>query len=260
MAFWNRKDKDVAPTVEQTPALPPTPEPVQVMAPEPANVSVFAPLESPVETEEKRGWLARLSGGLAKSSAQLTRGLGDLVVKRRLDQEMLDQLEENLLAADLGPKTAAKILDEFSRDRFGRDIGEDEVRAALATGIADILRPVARPLDIARPADELGGGPLVVLVCGVNGVGKTTTIGKIAYDLTRHQHKRVLLAAGDTFRAAAREQLGIWAGRASATLFAKADGADSAAVAYEAYEKGGRRRRRHPADRYGRAAAQQGES
>ena len=239
MAFWNRKDKGAgsdkpAEPGEQTEASAPV-DPADMMLPAAAAQSVFAlaPDIPEMPVEEKRSWLSRLSGGLAKSSSRVTQGLGDLVSKRRLDQEMLEQLEENLVAADLGPATAARIVAEFSRDRFGKDVDEDEVRAALAQSITEILAPVAKPLDVSR----VGAGPRVILVCGVNGVGKTTTIGKIAYDLSARMGKRVMLAAGDTFRAAAREQLGIWAQRANAGLFAKGDGADSASVAYEAYEK-----------------------
>jgi fused signal recognition particle receptor len=183
---------------------------------------------------ENKSWFSRLAGGLSKSSARLGQGIADLVTKRRLDQDMLDGLEDLLITADLGPKTAQRIVEEFGKDRFGKDISEDEVKDALANGIAAILQPVARPMNFERPAD---GGPLVVLVCGVNGVGKTTTIGKIAYDLQKNQGKRVMLAAGDTFRAAAVEQLEIWAQRAGGEFVKKDLGADAAAVAYEACEK-----------------------
>lgn len=192
------------------------------------------PAEIIVEDEQKSGWFSRLSEGLSKSSGKLTQNIGDLITKRRLDQEMLDQLEDVLIMADLGPKTAAKIVAEFSRDRFGKDISDEEVRGALAGHIAEILEPVALPMNFDAPEE---GGPLVILVCGVNGVGKTTTIGKIAKNLRDQTGKRVMLAAGDTFRAAAVEQLAIWADRAGATLVRKDVGADAAAVAFEAYER-----------------------
>lgn len=206
MAFWNRKKDENPPAQENPTELP----------------------------AEKKSWLARLTGGLSRSSTRITQGIGDIFTKRKLDQEMLDRLEELLIEADLGPATAAKLVADFGRDRFGKDISDAEVREALAKAIADILRPVARAADFGRPPN---GGPLVVLVCGVNGVGKTTTIGKIAYELTHRDGLKVMMAAGDTFRAAAREQLAIWAQRANAGLLAKEDGADAAAVAYEACEK-----------------------
>lgn len=186
------------------------------------------------EAEEDGGWLTRLGRGLSKSSAKLTQGLTDLVTKRKLDQTMLDALEDLLITADLGPKTAARLVADFGKDRFGKDIAEEEIREALAAQITAILSPVALPLAFKKPE---GGGPFTVLVCGVNGVGKTTTIGKMAYDLHIRQKRPVMIAAGDTFRAAAIEQLEIWAQRAHCPLVKKDIGADAAAVAYESYEK-----------------------
>ena len=182
---------------------------------------------------EEGGWLSRLTKGLAKSSNKITQGISDLVTKKKLDQETLDQLEELLIAADLGPKTAAKIIEEFSKDRFGKDIEEGEIQEALAETMAGMLAPVASPLSITKPAE----GPFVVLVCGVNGVGKTTTIGKMAYSLHYGEKKSVMIAAGDTFRAAAVEQLEEWAKRSGSSFVSKDLGADAAAVAYEAYEQ-----------------------
>lgn len=146
---------------------------------------------------------------------------------------MLDSLEELLITADLGPKTASKIVTEFGEGRFGKDISEDEVKEALADSIAKILEPVTKKMEFSGTAE----GPFTVLVCGVNGVGKTTTIGKIAHELHHRGGKKVMLAAGDTFRAAAVEQLEIWAQRSGASFVKKDTGADSAALAYEAYEK-----------------------
>lgn len=177
--------------------------------------------------------MSRLTGGLSKSTQKITQGIGDILTKRRLDRDMLDSLEELLITADLGPKTAAKIVAEFGEGRFGKDVSEDEVRKTLAESIARILDPVAKPLEFAGA----GQHPFTVLVCGVNGVGKTTTIGKIAHDLHKRDGKKVMLAAGDTFRAAAVEQLEIWAQRSGASFVKKDTGADSAALAYESYEK-----------------------
>lgn len=180
------------------------------------------------------GWLYRLTSGLTKSSHKITQGLGDILTKKKLDQAMLDDLEDLLITADLGPKTAAKIVEEFSKDRFGKDVSEEEVKLALASAMEEILKPVAKPLDISGAAQ---GEPFVILVCGVNGAGKTTTIGKMAHDFVIHQKKSVMLAAGDTFRAAAIEQLKVWAERVHCPIIAKDIGADAAAVAFEAYEK-----------------------
>ena len=183
------------------------------------------------EAAPKVGWLKRLSQGLTRSSTKLTEGISTVLVKRRLDQQTLDELEEQLVAADLGPATAKRLTDEFGASRFGREITFAEVYAALADGIAEILQPVAIPL-VPDPAIR----PFVVLVIGVNGAGKTTTIGKMAKQM-RLEQKSVMIAAGDTFRAAAVEQLRIWGDRAGVPVIARETGADSASLAYEALEK-----------------------
>ena len=178
------------------------------------------------------GWFSRLTKGLSKSSNKLTTGISDLLLKSKLDAGALDELEEILIQADLGPKTAAKVIEGFAAKRFGSDAGDREIRAALAEVMAKILEPVAKPLEIKKPAN----GPFVILVCGVNGVGKTTTIGKYARLLKQDGHK-VMVAAGDTFRAAAVEQLQEWAKRTGTLFYGKDIGADAAAVAFEAYEQ-----------------------
>ena len=178
---------------------------------------------------EKRGWFGRLRQGLSRSSSKLADGITGIFTKRKLDQEMLDELEELLIQADLGAGTAARIVAEFGRTRFGKEVTPEQVRGALAAEIAQILEPVATPLS---PAHR----PAVVLVVGVNGSGKTTTIGKLA-KLWRGEGKRVLIAAGDTFRAAAVEQLQIWGERVGAPVVAKGAGADPAGLAYEALER-----------------------
>jgi fused signal recognition particle receptor len=177
------------------------------------------------------GWFSRLIKGLSKSSSKLTTGISDLLLKSKLDASSLDDLEEILIQADLGPKTAAKVIEEFSTKRFGDDADERDIRAALADTMADMLKPVAIPLEIKKPAN----GPFVILVCGVNGVGKTTTIGKLTRQFRRDGHS-VMIAAADTFRAAAVEQLKEWADRTKAGFFSKDVGADAAAVAFESYE------------------------
>ena len=179
------------------------------------------------------GWFSRLTSGLTKSSTKISTGISDLLTKKKLDQKTLDELEELLITADLGPATAAKVIEDFSKDRFGKDIDEVELKEALADSIAKILEPVAKPLFVTPPEQ----GPFTILVCGVNGVGKTTTIGKFAQNFHMKDKQSVLLAAGDTFRAAAVEQLQIWAERTHTGFYGKDIGADAAAVAYEAYEK-----------------------
>ncbi len=198
------------------------------------------PTEDAQESEDlsdhtdEGGWLSRLTKGLAKSTNKISQGITDVITKKKLDQDMLDNLEEVLISADLGPKTAAALVADFAKDRFGKDISEEEVKEALSESVAVMLGPVAKPLEIRKPAN---GGPFVILVCGVNGVGKTTTIGKLAQHLKRDGGHSVMMAAGDTFRAAAIEQLEIWAQRTGSPLVTKEVGADAAAVAYEAYEK-----------------------
>ena len=185
------------------------------------------------DDENNGGWLSRLTGGLSKSSAKLGQGIVDLVAKRKIDEEAKEQLEELLITADLGPVTANKIVEEFAKSRFGSEISEEELREALATEIDNILEPVAKTLPINKPEN----GPFVILVSGVNGVGKTTTIGKFAHYLKKERGYKVMLAAGDTFRAAATEQLEIWSKRSHCKLYKKDVGADAAALAYEAYEE-----------------------
>jgi fused signal recognition particle receptor len=177
---------------------------------------------------EKTGWLGRLAAGLKRTSSRLGEGITGIFTKRRLDQATLGELEDLLIGADLGPATAAKLVEELGRGRLDKEIGETEVREILAESIAKLLEPVARPL-VPDPAKK----PFVVLVVGVNGSGKTTTIGKLA-KLYRDEGKKVILAAGDTFRAAAIEQLKIWGERTGASVIARESGADAAGLAYDA--------------------------
>jgi len=170
---------------------------------------------------------------LSKSTGRLGQGISDIFTKRKLDEQSLQDLEDLLISADLGPKMAAAIVAEFSSRKFDKDIEPLEVRAELARIIGAALSPVAKPLQVVKPEN----GPYVLLVCGVNGAGKTTTIGKLAYQWHIHEHKKVMIAAADTFRAAAVGQLEIWAKRAHVPLFKKDIGADAAAVAFEAYEQ-----------------------
>ena len=181
-------------------------------------------------TEKKGGWLSRLRAGLSRSSGKLGEGIAGIFTKRKLDDEALEALEELLITSDLGVATAARLTANLAKTRFDKEVAPEEVRGALAEDIAGILAPVAVPLSPA-PAHR----PHVVLVTGVNGSGKTTTIGKLTAQWQR-EGKKVRLAAGDTFRAAAIEQLKIWGERTGCPVVATAPGADAAGLAYEALE------------------------
>ena len=174
------------------------------------------------------GWFSRLKAGLTRSSSKLADGIGGIFTKRRLDAAAIAELEELLITADLGVGCAATLTAELARGRFDKHITPQEVRENLADQIAEILAPVARPLMIDATAK-----PHVVLVVGVNGTGKTTTIGKLAKQW-RDRGERVMLAACDTFRAAAIEQLQAWGERCGCPVVAGKPGADAAGLAYDA--------------------------
>ncbi len=174
------------------------------------------------------GWLSRLKAGLRRSSAPISDGIAGIFGAGRLDHDSIEALEDLLIAADLGPATAARLAGGLKARRLGREVTPEAVRAALADEIAAILEPVAEPL---RP--DPGNRPHVVLMVGVNGTGKTTTIGKLAKQFGE-RGLSVMLAAGDTFRAAAVEQLEIWGRRAGAPVVTGAAGADPAGLAFDA--------------------------
>ena len=181
--------------------------------------------------EPKKGWFARLTEGLSRSSAQMTEQVTAVLTKKPLDQEQLDALEEMLIEADLGPAAAARITERFAEARFGKSSTEEEVKEALAEAVARELIPRQGEFDPLS-----GPKPCVILFIGVNGSGKTTTLGKIAADLTS-KGARVLIAAGDTFRAAAVEQLKVWADRANCAFMSRPINSDAAGLAFEAVEK-----------------------
>ncbi|CCG08356.1 Signal recognition particle-docking protein FtsY [Pararhodospirillum photometricum DSM 122] len=217
----------------------PTPLPSQPLPPLVLDIETrdLAPLveEVPaVETpavEEPTGFFARLRDGLSRSSSRLAGGITSLFTQRKLDAAALEDLEDLLITGDLGAETASRLVQNLSRNRFGKEISGDEIREFLAAEIATILEPVAQPL-VFDPSLK----PHVVLVVGVNGSGKTTTIGKIANQLVRDGHK-IMLAAGDTFRAAAVEQLKVWGERTGCPVIARDTGADAAGLAYDALER-----------------------
>ena len=174
------------------------------------------------------GLFTRLKQGLSRTATSLAGSISDIVTKKKLDAQTVTALEEALIRADVGPTLAANLAGEIAKGRYDKDISERELRDALAEAIARVLAPVAVPFTVDRTKR-----PFVVLVAGVNGTGKTTTVGKLAARLAREGH-RIVLAAGDTFRAAAIEQLKIWGERAGATVVAGAQGGDAASLAFDA--------------------------
>jgi fused signal recognition particle receptor len=174
------------------------------------------------------GFFGRLKDGLQRSTQKLSTNLTGVVTRRRLDEAALEELEEALIASDLGTEVAARVIESFRRSRFGREVSEAEIREALAAEIAAILAPVAKPL-VLNPALH----PHVILVAGVNGTGKTTTIGKLAQAWVT-EGRKPMLVAGDTFRAAAVEQLQIWGERTGAPVIAGPANTDAAGLVYDA--------------------------
>jgi len=177
------------------------------------------------DSTQSGSWWKRLSGGLKRTSSSLGEAIASLA-KRRLDAAAIEELEHELIRADLGPEFAQRIADVFSETRFHEGASAEEVKTALAGEIEKVLEPVAKPLEVTAK-------PFVILVAGVNGSGKTTTIGKLAAKF-RAEGKMVMLVAGDTFRAAAIDQLKIWGERTGAAVMARAPGADAAGLAFDA--------------------------
>jgi fused signal recognition particle receptor len=227
--------------VEEAPAPAPAPqadqevraEAVAIVAenasvrdPEPPVVEPPKSLEAP--PVKKVSWFQRLTEGLKKTSAKLTEGITSVFTKRKLDATTLEELEDLLIQADLGVETAMRITEALAKGRYDKSIDPEEVKAILAEEVAKVLKPVAKPL-VVHEAHK----PHVVLVVGVNGTGKTTTIGKLAKQYTQ-EGRRVMLAAGDTFRAAAIDQLKIWGERTGAPVIARDVGADSSGLAFDA--------------------------
>jgi fused signal recognition particle receptor len=182
---------------------------------------------SDTEPASSRSWWQRLTGGLKRTSASIGGALSDLVSKRRLDAATIEEIEDVLIRADLGVAAAGRIATTLSEGRYDTSAGPDAVKAVLAAEVEKVLEPVARSLVVGTAK------PFVILVVGVNGSGKTTTIGKLGHKF-HAEGRNVMLAAGDTFRAAAIDQLKIWGTRIGAPVIARAPGADAAALAFEA--------------------------
>ncbi|MDQ0325669.1 fused signal recognition particle receptor [Rhodopseudomonas julia] len=229
-----------AETTEAT--LEETAKPATDLAPDDAanepQAAEVEPVEEPAEAETvsvatelpRQNWLQRLRAGLSKSSNTITSRLTGTFTKRRLDDETLEDLEDILIQADLGVATATAITERLARERYDKTVGEDEIRKILAEEVAKVLGPVTEPLAI-----DAAKKPFVILVVGVNGSGKTTTIGKLAAKL-HAEGRSVMLAAGDTFRAAAIEQLKIWGERTRSTVISRDQGADAAGLVFDAMQ------------------------
>lgn len=183
------------------------------------------------EKEQKVGWFGRLKQGLKKSSTALTEGIAGIFTKKRLDASTLEELEDLLIMSDLGVTVSARVCARLAKNRFDKSISAEEVQKALAEEIGDIMEDVAKPLVVNQQ-----NTPHVILMVGVNGAGKTTTIGKMAKQF-KNQGKSVMLAAGDTFRAAAIEQLQVWGQRNDVPVISGNEGCDAAGLAYDAIEK-----------------------
>ncbi|MGV0876710.1 signal recognition particle-docking protein FtsY [Martelella sp. FLE1502] len=214
-------------------------EPVTAPAEQPAvrnqgfEIVTGRTVETPAAQPAKRqSWFQRLRAGLFRTSQQLSGQIAALFTKRKLDEDALEELEDLLIQADLGVETAMRITDTLSSERYGKDVSGNDVVRIMAGEITKVLTPVAKPLQL-----DLSHKPHVILVVGVNGTGKTTTIGKLAAKLTRAGLK-VTLGAGDTFRAAAIEQLKIWSERTGAEFVGTKLGADAAGLAYDAFKRG----------------------
>ncbi len=218
-------EKPVEPVDHPPPPGPPETTPDYI---EQIEDQFVAPPAAVVEPAHPQGWFARLASGLRRSSDNLASSITSVFTKRKLDAATLDELEDVLIQADLGIDTAMAITETLRRDRFDKEISDADVRAVLSAEVEKVLGPVARPLTI-----EVGKKPFVILMIGVNGSGKTTTIGKLAQKFTR-EGRSVMLAAGDTFRAAAIEQLQVWGQRTGAPVMARPAGADASGLAFDA--------------------------
>ena len=181
--------------------------------------------------ENKGGWFGRLKAGLQRSSEKISTGITDLFIKRKLDAEALQNLKDILIQGDLGVSTATRLTSSLAKTRFDQEISSEEIKIVLAEEVATILAPFAQPLVIDGTHK-----PYIILVCGINGSGKTTTIGKMARQF-KDQGKSVTLVAGDTFRAAAVEQLQIWGERSDCPVISRDNGADAAGLAFDAIKE-----------------------
>lgn len=231
--LFGRKKASPEASADKTDApLNPAPERAQSADP-PAQARVDAPAPAPDVAPPPKaagGLFERLRAGLGKSASRLAEGVTAIFTKRKLDDATIEELEELLISADLGVPAAARVASTLARDRFNSDVTDADIKRALAEAVAGVLAPLERPLHV-----DASRKPHVILMTGVNGSGKTTTIGKLAARWTREGH-HVLIAAGDTFRAAAVEQIAAWGQRAGAEIIAQPPGADASGLAFEALQ------------------------
>jgi fused signal recognition particle receptor len=227
MRFWRRSVADE--TAPDADAIPP--EAAEIATAELASADVPPELAPDTPSEQLRNWFGRLRSGLSRSSTRLNDGINTIFLRRRLDSVALAELEDLLITSDMGTGVAGEVVEALRRTRFNQEVAPEEVRAALADEVIRLVEPVQKPLRL-DPAKR----PFVILVVGVNGSGKTTTIGKLAKQY-RDTGKSVMLAAGDTFRAAAVEQLQIWGERAGSPVITRPTGSDAAGLAFDAFAR-----------------------
>jgi len=225
MRFWRRREETTEAFADDAESLPSGED---TLAETPPVVPAAEAEPTPETAEERRGWLGRLRAGMARSSARLTQGINTIFARRRLDDEALLELEELLISSDMGVGVSGEVTETLRRTRFNQEVSPEEVRTALAEQVIRLVEPVMKPLRL-----DLAKRPFVILVVGVNGSGKTTTIAKLAKQY-RDNGQKVVLAAGDTFRAAAVEQLQIWGERTGCRVVTRPEGADAAGLAYDA--------------------------
>jgi fused signal recognition particle receptor len=223
MKFWQRRESS-----EPADAMAEDAEDLDLLREAPVEPSLEQPAAELDGAEERRSWISRLRAGMGRSSARLTQGIATIFNRRHLDEDALLELEELLIASDMGVGVAGEVAESLRKTRFNQEVSPEEVRAALAEQVIRLVEPVTKPLRI-----DFTKKPFVILVIGVNGSGKTTTIAKLAKQYRDDGHK-VVLAAGDTFRAAAVEQLEIWGERTGCPVVTRPEGSDAAGLAYDA--------------------------
>ena len=225
MRFWRRREETTKAFADDAESLPSGEDTLVEVSP---VVPAPEPELAPEAAEERRSWFGRLRAGMSRSSARLTQGINTIFTRRRLDDDALLELEELLISSDMGVGVAGEVAETLRRTRFNEEVSPEEVRAALAEQVIRLVEPVMKPLRL-----DLTKKPFVILVVGVNGSGKTTTIAKLAKQYRDDGHN-VVLAAGDTFRAAAVEQLQVWGERTGCPVVTRPEGADAAGLAYDA--------------------------